>query len=42
MAAPCMVLDALVVALASRIGRQGAQSLESLQRLKKEYGGSLG
>ena len=37
MAAPCMVLDALVVALASRIGRQ-----ESLQRLKKEYGGSLG
>ena len=42
MAAPSMVLDALVVALASRIGRQGAQSLESLQRLKKEYGGSLG
>ena len=37
MAAPAALLDALAVAVAERLGTEGAQRLQSLHRMKKDY-----
>lgn len=37
MTAPTALLDALVVAVTSRLGQPGAERLERLHRLKKQY-----
>lgn len=37
MAAPSALLDALVVAVAQRLGRQGTGALEELYQMKKKY-----
>lgn len=39
MSAPAALLDALTVALTQQMGDRSARSLESLQRLKKQYAG---